>query len=486
MPAWIIRGDGLQDFNTNNTPAASVFLDEIYQSSVVMGGSGLFDVNQLEVMKGPQGGLYGRNTTRGAVLLNTRRAELGARNGYAKLHYGSWGDIGLEAGANFPLNDNLAWRLSGRVLGRDTAWQRSIPDNAEHGEKEIRDLRSWIKFEPSQDLSIEWKLQGGADDSDIALSRTVGVYSATGSFCGAMLLGQRDDANCLSWGGFNQLVQSLPNTNPVSAQARDGSLVLSEGINEQSNDYLSNLVQISKQFDGFRFTSISSFDQYNYGVQLDLDGASGEFAHRRSNSDIEVFAQEFRLVSEDDDARLSWLLGLSFSEESFEERREFLFRDNFLVIASLGLSFGNVDYDQDTSSQAVYGNITYALNEDWNVNFSLRYTDEDKEYRNGRVYVPGAVPFYVYNNLSRDYSLSDHFSGNISLDWTPQENVLLYASLSDGFKSGGFYGGFPSFPQEIDPYREETILAYELGLKSDLSPALRVNAAAFYYDYEDV
>lgn len=485
LPTWIIRGVGLQDFNTNNTPTASVFTDEIYQSSVVMGGAGLFDVEQLEIMKGPQGGLYGRNTTGGAVLLNTRRARLGEQSGSVGVHYGSWSDAGIEGTFNVPLSDRLAWRVAGRILSRDDAWQRSIPGNREHGEQERWDLRSWLNFAATENLSIEWKVQAGADDSEIDLARAVGLYSATGGFCGSMLAGRRDDTSCLSWAGFNQLVQLQPNTNEVASQAMDGSLVLSEPLNQQSNDYLSSLLHISGKIGDLELLSITGIDQFDYGVSLDLDASDGEFAHRLSSSDIELLSQEFRVQSDDDNG-LSWMLGLSLSEERFEERRQFLFRDNFLVIASMGLSFGNVDYDQDTSSQALYGNIRYAFQEDWNLNLSLRYTNEDKEYRNGQVYVPGPVPFYVYNNLSRDYSLDDHWSGNIGLEWTPQENLLIYASVADAYKSGGFYGGFPSFPQEIDPYQEETIIAYELGFKSDPASSLRLNGAVFYYDYTDV
>jgi iron complex outermembrane recepter protein len=245
------------------------------------------------------------------------------------------------------------------------------------------------------------------------------------------------------------------------------------------------LLIINKELNAAQFTSISSFDIYNYGVKLDLDAASGEFAHRISSSDIDVFSQEFRLASNTDD-KLSWLAGITFSEERFEERRQFLFRDNFLVIASQGLSFGNVDYDQNTSSHSLYGNMHYTINSEWAVNFSLRYTDEEKEYRNGRLFVPGAVPFVIFNNLSRDYKLENNLSGNIGLEWLPEESILVYASISDGFKSGGFYGGFPSLPEEIDPYKEETMTAYEIGIKKDFSSTLRLNGAAFYYDYEDV
>ncbi len=111
IPTWVIRGVGLQDFNTNNTPTASVYVDESYQTSVVMGGVGLFDVGQLEILKGPQGGLYGRNTTGGAELLNTNRAVIGENNGSVRFSYGTWDDITAEG--FFNCNKNSRPFISG-------------------------------------------------------------------------------------------------------------------------------------------------------------------------------------------------------------------------------------------------------------------------------------------------------------------------------------------------------------------------------------
>src|SRR5690606_5069038 len=92
LPTWVIRGVGVQDYNSNNTPTASVYLDGAYQVSTVMGAASLFDVQALEILKGPQGGLYGRNTTGGAVILRSQRAQLGEREAALDLGYGRWGN----------------------------------------------------------------------------------------------------------------------------------------------------------------------------------------------------------------------------------------------------------------------------------------------------------------------------------------------------------------------------------------------------------
>lgn len=484
IPTWVIRGVGLQDFNSNNTPTAAVYLDEIYQTSTVMGGSALFDVERLEVLKGPQGGLYGRNTSGGAVLLNTRRAELDVREGYVDIGYSRWENWTVEAAGNLPVSESLALRLSGRAEQSSDAWQTSLAGYRHHGEKDSWDMRAWLLYQPLDDLRIEWKAQGGRDDSEIPLGRSVGLYGSRGGFCQAVLEGRRDET-CLSFAGLTGLMLGRP-LPPVSSQAEDGSITLSDPLNSQANDYFGNALFITKTFAGADLVSITSLDSFNYGVVLDLDGSPGEYAHRFSSSDILVASQELRLVSSDA-APLDWLLGLTLSEERFEERRDFRFADNFLVVRTLGASQGRLEYDQDTSSAALYGSVDYAFAPSWSLNATLRYTHEEKDYRDGSLFVQDP-PRFLARGLERDYRLEHPFSGKLGLQWQAMDDLMFYASASRGFKSGGFYGGFPiSSPEEVSPYREETLNAFEAGFKSAWPEHdLGLNAALFYYDYRDV
>ena len=152
------------------------------------------------------------------------------------------------------------------------------------------------------------------------------------------------------------------------------------------------------------------------------------------------------------------------------------------------MQIGLLRYDQDTRSAAVYGDIAYRFNEQWQLNATLRYTDEEKTYRKGEMLAPALPPplDVVATGLRSDYTLDNHLSGNIGLDWQLHEGLLIYGSISRGFKAGGFFGGFPLNPGAIDPYEEETVIAYEVGFKHQLSERLRLDAAAFHYDYRDV
>jgi iron complex outermembrane receptor protein len=479
----VIRGVGLQDFNTNNTPTAGVFLDGAYQVSTVMGGASLFDVEQVEILKGPQGGLYGRNTSGGAVLLNTRRAEFDAREGYVELGHGSWNRKTLASAWNQPLSEQLALRVAARTEQGNDGWQRSMANDAVHGEQDRWDLRSWMLYEPAAGVSVQWKLQGGRDTSDVVLGRAIGLYapSAPLAFCPSMLAGQRDD-NCLSFAGLTQRLTAGAVRDNVAGQADDGSRVLSDPLNALDSDYVSSVLDMIWELPPFTLASVSTWDRFDYGVQLDLDGSTGEFAHRASSSDIEVLSQELR-ISSPATARLQWLAGLNYSHERFSERRDFDLRDSVLV----GLGQGKLAYEQGTDALAFFLDGAYALNDQWQVNATLRHTDEEKEYRDGNFWRLGATPSYFVRNISADYSLEDPWSGSVGLSWTPASNTLGYLKYSRGFKSGGFYGGLPFSATAINPYREETIGAWELGLRQYWpEQQLKLETAVFSYDYKDV
>lgn len=483
IPTWVIRGVGLQDFNTNNTPTASVFLDGAYQVSTAMGGAALFDVEQVEILKGPQGGLYGRNTSGGAVLLNTRRAQLDASEGYVELGHGSWNRSTLAAAYNQPVSDTVAFRVAARTEQGTDGWQRSLADDSVHGERDRHDLRSWLLYQPSDSFTAQLKLQAGRDASDVVLGRAVGLYApgAPLSFCAALRAGQRDD-NCLTFAGLTQLLTAGAATESPATQAADGSRVLSDPLNTLDSDYAGSVLELQWQLAQFALTSVSTWDRFDYGVRLDLDGSIGEYAHRTSFSDIEVFSQELRLAGTAL-TRLNWLAGVNYSRERFSERRDFDLRESLLV----GLGQGKLSYEQDTDALAFFVDAGFELTNQWQLNATLRHTDEDKAYRDGNFWQLRATPFYFVRDISADYSLDEPWSGSLGLSWTPRTNTLGYLKYSRGFKSGGFYGGLPFSATAIAPYREETIGAWELGLRQ-YWPAqqLKLEAALFSYDYSDV
>jgi len=483
IPTWVIRGVGLQDFNTNNTPTAGVFLDGAYQVSTAMGGAALFDVEQVEILKGPQGGLYGRNTSGGAVLMNTRRAALDAADGYLEVGYGSWNRAMLTAAYNQPLTDSLAFRVAARTDQGSDGWQRSLSDGTVHGERDRQDVRSWLLFQPGGSFSAQLKLQAGRDASDVVLGRAVGLYAAGVplAFCEALREGRRDDT-CLTFGGLTRLLTTGSAGASAATQTGDGRRVLSDPLNVLNSDYAGSVLDLQWELADFTVASITTWDRFDYGVRLDLDGSIGEFAHRASSSDISVFSQELRIAG-GASTRFNWLAGANLSRERFSERRDFDLRDSVLV----GLGQGKLSYEQDTDALAFFVDAGYALSEQWQLSATLRHTDEEKRYRDGNFWQLRATPFYFVRDIRADYALDEPWSGSVALAWVPATNTRTYVKYAQGFKSGGFYGGLPFSASAIAPYREETIGAWELGLRQYWPvQQLSLEAAVFHYDYQDV
>ncbi|MES3008792.1 MAG: TonB-dependent receptor [Pseudomonadota bacterium] len=489
IPVWVIRGVGLQDFNANNTPTAAVYVDEVYQSSSVQGGSGLFDTERVEVLKGPQGGLYGRNTSGGVVRQLTARASLQEQEGYISLGTGSWDERLLEGAANQPLSDTLAVRIAGRVNRSHDAWQTSLASGRKHGEKDIWDLRNWWLLETSESSQLELKLYGGENNSELPLARSAGLYEPDGDFCAAVLAGQRDDQQCLNYAGLVSALTGGAASPSPSVQKRDGSTVLSSTLNRLDNRHAGATLLFSADtglaaIGSPQLQAVSNIEHFDYGMAFDYDGSAAELGHQITASAIRSVSQELRLASTSA-APLSWQVGAVLSREEFIEDRQFRLQDN----APVGLVLGQLDYTQTTRTRAAYALTDYAWNERWSLNSSLRYTKEWKTYRDGDVLAPAfPAPYDVLvSDINGDYALDSRWSGSLTLNWQHTDDTLLYTSLSRGFKAGGFFGGFIFDRAEFAPYKEETVLAYEAGIKTQaLEDKLRLNAAVFHYDYRDV
>lgn len=480
-PVWVIRGVGIVDFNFNNTPTAAVYLDDVYQVSSVFGSIGLFDIERVEVLKGPQGGLYGRNTSGGAVRVMTRAPDLAKTTGELTASYSRWGRFQADVGASFPLvTDKLAVRLSGRLEQSSSGWQYSLADQRRHGELDAYALRGQIRARPADGVDVRLIVDGGKNRSEIVMPRATGVYAPGGGFCSAVLAGRTDDANCLT---YQQLITGSGPS--ASSQSRGGSRVLADAFGRNNNDTIAATLIADIDLGGAVLTSVSNYRDFNYRQEQESDGIPGEWGHQISGSFFKSYSQELRLRS-DVSGPLSWIVGASWARDTLVERRAFPARDN-LGFAFLGspLIF-RLNYDQESESWAGFGQLDYDVTDAVTLSAALRYTDESKSYTNGMINVAGNDFFAA--PLSADYKLKSHWSGKVSASWKPREDSLLYASVSRGFKVGGFFGGFAfTGTAGISPYKEETVWAYEIGSKNKFADGrIGVNGALFYYDYSDV
>jgi iron complex outermembrane receptor protein len=485
QPTWVIRGIGLADFNPNNTPTAALFYDEIYTPSNALSGLGLFDLERVEVLKGPQGGLYGRNTSGGAIRVISARPVLGETGGYVDASFGSFEAIKAQGAVNIPLGDIAALRLSAR-LDRGGGWQDSLatPQDDTFGDQDFFALRGQLLLQPNEDLSFLLKVEGGTDRSQSLLGRATGTenMALARGFCPAVLSGVRNDQTCGTWADRNLLASRRPLGFSARDQSDDGSVVLSNPINQFDNQWAGATLNAAYDFGGITLTSITGYLQYDYRQVFDYDGSQLELGHENSDVGFEVWSQELRLQS-DDSGAFDWMVGAIYNSDTIEDTRVFSLRDN-VIAAPPPVNALRRSYVQETKSWALYVNLGYDVTDQVRVHGSLRYTDETKTISQAELFIP-ALNFYLFRNQSRELALADNWTGDIGIDYKPSEDLLVYAKATKGYKSGGFFGGVATDPSGLNPYREESIWSYEAGVKAELDGGLRINGAVFFYDYSD-
>ena len=548
IPIFVIRGVGLQDYNANNTPTTALVVDDVYQPYGIYGMFALFDAERVEILKGPQGGLYGRNSTGGAVNIVTRRPSFDDVEANIAADGGNYGTANVRAGLSVPLSDTFAARIAAQYDSSDGYYYNTFL-NRDQGGRDKLQTRLTLSFAPTDTFAADLRYTYGKNNSEVSIPELEGILDPNarnpgplvdlGSpdmnvpfddegnpiFCNAVLTTGIPDASCINPNGFT------PDGDPYSG---DDAVV-------RKNDDEFNAVTLNLEFDfdAVSLVSVTSFASMDFfhtngigsvGI-ADYQNPDGwaqfgqDFGRSHGgavdpnyvtdyNSDIDSWSQEFRLLSSTGGA-VSWMAGVVYAEDELKENRLCQFPANlwFDYLAFPGC--GTMIYDQNTEAWSVYGQLAFDLTDTLRLTIDGRYTGEKKDYSGG-VWIndgawtcgafeldpvdfddpdvgcravagwdPDTNLFPLAVGAVADYDKKEP-SFKVNLDWSPMDDLLLYASVGQTFKSGGFFGGFFFSPEEIVAYEPETNLAIELGAKSTLADGrVRLNAALFRYDYTD-
>lgn len=502
-PVIIVRGVGLQSFRINDSPTTAFYVDDVYQTSVASAEWTMFDVERVEVLKGPQGGLYGRNALGGAIQIISRTPRVDeTRNGFVSLGFGQYSRDELEAGASFDVSDKIALRVAGRLVKSGDSPYHSVPGNFEHGATDRDAARFTLRITPNDRLDFVVRAHGGSDDSELEPLRPIGVYANIGT-AGAF------GAPNVSLGLLAGLRRQLPNplcasitsglgSNPTTCATVTGATPAVYGLAASdpfgSAAGLPGFLQshwsgagftARVKFGDYRFESITASDSIDYRRYQDFDGTPVESLHIDYGTQIDAWSQEFRLFYEGND-KLNYVLGLSYAQDDLTEHTLLYGAQGVLPLLFSGGTFSPQDYDQNTKASAVYGHVEWRFAERLNLVSELRYTDERKTFVGGARlgFANGATVPFVSTN---DATSFDAWSGKIGIEWTIRKALLGYGSVARGFKTGGFFGGFPTNVAQLAPFGAETLLGVELGVKSDWrNKRLRLNASVFSYSRENV
>lgn len=467
-PVITIRGVGLSDYNTNNSPAAAVHVDEVYLGSNGYLSFQMFDLERVEVLKGPQGTLFGRNTTAGSVnfITNKPSEEFEAD---LELSYGNYNTIEAKAAVSGALTNNLQGRIAVMRTTADGYQDNLGTDGSSAGFSRVPGV---IPGVPLVKRDKDW------GDTDVYAWRGSLAWQPSDSVdIGLSIHGSKDESEQIV---YKMITPDLLGTPPVGDEFTSYSNVNPEIDAEQGGMNL----RVDWDLGFATFTSLTGYEELER-TQDEEDSSPLRLVDGVLDDDLDQTSQEFRLTSTSD-SDLLWVAGVSWIEDTVDFSKT-------LDATDLLLGLATTTYVQEGEALAVFGQTEWQFTDTLRLTTGLRYTDEEKTFKGGTVeedpygtsVVGSQFPDLPIQANTR-YE-TDDISGKVGLDWTPTDDLLFYVSASKGFKSGGFDGSTLLDLIATTPFGEEVLWAYEVGFKSTfLNNTLQLNGALFYYDFEDM
>lgn len=473
LPVVTIRGVGLNDFSATNNPSAGVYVDEVYLSSLALMNFDLFDMERMEALKGPQGTLYGRNSTAGAINIVTAKPTFGGVEGRISGGLGNYETAELDGMINLPVSNTFALRFSGKAVQQDEGFFFNRATNRDFGRRDVLMGRAQARWAPTEDLDIVLKLEGQRVRSEVGAPEFFGLTPPPAPPPGLVCPGS---AGCMDFLGYSDT---------------DGDPFKGEYSVDPAYDVdqRAATLRIEKDLGWATLTSVTGYLDFQRTWGADTDAGPFRQTDFIEHDDIDQVSQELRLAGATE--RSDWLVGAFISRDRVDMTYDGDLQDLFNTTT---LTFSN----QTSKSAAVFGNVEYDLAPDVSLVAGLRYTWEEKDNVGGDYdLVPncpasfltltpcGSPPVLM---ASVDETISDtNWSWKLGLNWKPDPLTLVYASVSQGVKSGGFFSGVATNSGQLQPYDPETLIAWETGVKQRLPGAgLSWSGSLFYYDYSDV
>jgi len=465
-----IRGIGGANGGGNlfaDEPVA-VYIDDVYIGRLGASTNDLLDVQSIEVLRGPQGTLYGRNSTAGAVIIRSARPTEEVE-GYVRATAARFDEYRVQGALSGPIvGESVLGRIAIGYADREGFGTNTF-DGSNIGGSESFSVRGSLRFTSGDNFTLD--IIGDYLDQDINPA-TIAIADVSNPISASPFVPRSDLSDVLDGREFE-----INDPNFLNSEQK--------GITALANWDLGSVT----------LDSVTSYREYEFAGAQDSDGTGRSLFNNNGSLDNKQFSQEFRLSS-NGDGPLSWIIGgLYFHEENetfFEIR-------NINALFGLGTS-ATFAATQETDAYALFADVTWQMNDVFSLIVGGRYSNEQKDFEanlavnilNGGtlppfspilpgVTLPAGTVFTPLTGFTDDASFDD-FSPRIVLNAQFNDDVLGYASYSRGFTSGGFNAfGLAS------AFEDQTIDAYEVGLKSDLADSrLRLNLSAFYYDFTDL
>jgi iron complex outermembrane recepter protein len=451
-----IRGIGQPDALQTFDPAVGVYIDDVYLSRIRGAQLDLLDPERIEVLRGPQGTLYGKNTIGGALKFITRRPGQDFR-ATGSVAIGSYDQFDLKGAVSGPISDTLAAGFAVMRSKRDGFVEDSA-DGREYNDKDTIAGRAAVAFTPTDRIRLDLTADYTHDDAKLNVGRPVNDLA---SFSG----NPRPVDNEVGTGSYDwtgRTTPGLPNSTKLTHYGFAGTAAFDVT-------------------DSLTLKSITAFRRLKTDDYVDIDASQWELGDVFVGVRQKQFSEELQLAYTGD--RLTAIAGLYYLKEDIESHQEAYGDD---VLGSLFFNSGflrTVDDELTTKSYAAYANASYEVLSNVRVSAGLRYTKETKDYfrTTSRFFTLFPGDTFVFNP---DLGKWTDWSPMASVDWQVMPTTMLYARVAKGFKSGGF-NGRGNEVASATKYEPETAWTYEAGVKSTIADQLRFNASIFHTDYKD-
>ncbi|PLW81200.1 hypothetical protein CWI75_16310 [Kineobactrum sediminis] len=517
-PIYTIRGVGFQDTSLAASPTVSVYVDEMPVPYSILSGYANLDISRTEILKGPQGILFGNNATGGAInyIANKPSDEFGAE---VELGYARFGTVDFDGHVNIPVSDSLSFRLAGKIIKSD-GWQKSTTTDNELGDRDFSLARFSAAWDPTEKVRVLGTVTYGQDKSDTPAPQffqAVVQNAQTPLDPGFLNFPKAGSENREA--DWSSCINNSPTEDP------EGCVSLAA-----DNDYMHSNIRLEVDLSPtILLTSLTSYQKFDRFQPVESDGTTFRNYESVQMGEIDTYYQEIRISGLQENGA-NWVAGANFQlDDTVDTFLQSYSDSSSSQIFGLKLGPTRPLSDQDVETWAVFGNMEYPVG-DFTFHAGARYTDQKRDFIGcgqdggdgswstisqgiqnllitGDPFVnssfpdttqgpgvdagpggcgttnepPDFAPGYVYDSLDED-----NFSWRLGSKWQATDGTMFYGNVSKGYKAGSFPTAATARSLQLIPAVQESLLAYELGVKSSLfSSRVQLNGAVFFYDYED-
>jgi iron complex outermembrane recepter protein len=495
QPTFTLRGVTTQDFSENQSSPIAMYVDEVYKSVGAVQALQIYDLDRVEVLRGPQGTLYGKNATGGAISFYSANPSLTSTNGYVTLGAGNFSDYSVRAAAGTPIIDGALGVRAAVMYEKRDGWVNSVVPHVEPlNGVDVFAGRLTFLAKPTDDLTATIKIatskSGGTPYGAHAINNDPTVTQFSGNI-----------------GWFDNGAKYA-----VHKDIRNDSVSLKLDWQVSTHAIVTSITG----FDYGRWYEKS--DDGGLPITLRIDDPNTYF------SSVNAFSQEVRVASHDTGA-VGWLAGLYYGRESVHATVQFHFFDGYLgsfVLPSGAPLYGFDEYnsfDQIKNSKAAFFNTTFSLTPAVTLRAGVRFTKDEISIGNfyaleGGLEAPSmgfapdggttlwtpTIPFspaLTYAGFSSSLAPAagvsptlkqnnNNVSARLGADWKPTDEILVYGTFSQGYRGAAFNGQAFNAPVELNFAGPERLNSFEIGLKSQLwNRRGEFNVAAFHYEYRN-